>query len=98
MTRIEGLGLPAELPELPGSKPKAGAAGSFGETLNSAIEQVVKAQQQAEEAVQGLAQGQGTDVHTAMLAMQKADTSFQMMMQVRNKLISAYEEVMRMQV
>lgn len=98
MNRIEGISFPSELPELSGSKPKTGAAGSFGETLNSAIKQVVEAQQQAEEAVQGLAQGQGTDVHTAMLAMQKADTSFQMMMQVRNKLISAYEEVMRMQV
>jgi flagellar hook-basal body complex protein FliE len=42
--------------------------------------------------------GEVQDVHSAMTAMQKADLSFQMMMQVRNKLIDAYHEVMRMQV
>jgi flagellar hook-basal body complex protein FliE len=38
------------------------------------------------------------DVHSAMIAVQKADLSFQMMMQVRNKLLDAYHEIMRMQV
>ena len=41
--------------------------------------------------------GGETDMHTAILAVQKADVSFQMMMAVRSKLISAYQEVMRMQ-
>ena len=42
--------------------------------------------------------GEVEDVHTAMIAMQKADLSFQLLMQVRNKLVEAYREVMRMQV
>lgn len=96
--KIEGLKTPSELPEPSGSKQKSVDGASFGDTLNSALKEVVEAKKEAEAAVKGMATGNGTDVHTAMLAMQKADVSFQMMMQVRNKLISAYEEVMRMQV
>ena len=96
--KIDGLHGPAEIPDQSTAKPKTGEAGGFGDTLADAIEKVAEAQKQAEAAVQGLAEGTEADIHTAMLAMQKADVSFQMMMQVRNKLISAYEEVMRMQV
>jgi len=96
--KIEGLKGPQELPEPSGGKPNKTEGPSFGNTLNEAIEKVAEAQKEAESAVQGMATGDGTDVHTAMLAMQKADVSFQMMMQARNKLISAYEEIMRMQV
>jgi len=39
-----------------------------------------------------------TDIHTAMVDMEKAGISFRLVMQVRNKMISAYEEVMRMQI
>lgn len=39
-----------------------------------------------------------TDIHTAMIAMEKSGISFRLMMAVRNKMISAYEEVMRMQI
>ncbi len=42
--------------------------------------------------------GETQDLHTTMIAVQKADLSFQMMMQVRNKIVQAYQEIMRMQV
>ena len=42
-------------------------------------------------------QGDGADVHSALIAVDKADLSFQLMMQVRNKIVSAYEEISRMQ-
>jgi flagellar hook-basal body complex protein FliE len=42
--------------------------------------------------------GESQDLHTTVIAMQKADLSFQMMMQVRNKIVQAYQEIMRMQV
>jgi flagellar hook-basal body complex protein FliE len=48
--------------------------------------------------VKSLAQGEITDVHEVMLAMTRADLSFRMMLEVRNKLLEAYQEVMRMQV
>ena len=45
----------------------------------------------------GVVEGNGTDVHSALIAVEKADLSFQLMMQVRNKIVSAYEEISRMQ-
>jgi len=96
--KIQGIHPAPELPE--GGKRTEGSpeGAGFGEVLKDAMNKVVQAQKEAETAVNGLAEGDGTDVHTAMLALQKADVSFQMMMQVRNKLISAYEEIMRMQI
>jgi len=41
---------------------------------------------------------EGQDIHNTMIAVEKADLSFQLMMQIRNKIISAYEEIMRIQV
>ena len=71
---------------------------AFSEILGDAINQVNSAQSQAGEEVQRVMGGESTDIHTAMIAVQKADVSFQMMMQVRNKLVSAYQEIMKIQV
>ena len=71
---------------------------AFSEMLGEAIQEVNNLQSQAGEEVQKAMTGEITDIHTAMIAVQKADVSFQMMMQVRNKLVSAYQEIMKMQV
>jgi flagellar hook-basal body complex protein FliE len=71
---------------------------AFGDILGDAINQVNSLQSQAGEEVQRVMTGENTDIHTAMIAVQKADVSFQMMMQVRNKLVSAYQEIMKLQV
>ena len=52
---------------------------------------------QAETKVAGVLSGNGSDVHSALIAVEKADLSFQLMMQVRNKIVSAYQEISRMQ-
>jgi flagellar hook-basal body complex protein FliE len=52
---------------------------------------------EADEAVANLAAGKQKDIHATMIALEKADVAFQLLMQVRNKIISAYETVMRMQ-
>jgi flagellar hook-basal body complex protein FliE len=70
----------------------------FGAVLQDAIQQVSALQNQAGDDVQKVLTGEITDIHSAMIAVQKADISFQMMMQVRNKIVSAYQEIMRMQV
>lgn len=80
----------------------AGAAGdtggaSFVDTLRSALNQVSAVQDDASAKVSSLLRGEGEDVHTAMLASEKADLSFQLMMQVRNKILQAYQEVSQMQ-
>ncbi|MEK7279872.1 MAG: flagellar hook-basal body complex protein FliE [Nitrospirota bacterium] len=71
---------------------------SFFDTLNESIEKVNEIQKTADSAVEDLAVGNTQNIHSTMIAMEKADVSFQLMMQVRNKLVSAYEEIMRMQV
>ena len=69
----------------------------FTDALTDAFEQVDKVQADADQQVSGLVQGGTQDVHSAMIAVEKADISFQLMMQVRNKIVSAYQEVSRMQ-
>ncbi|MDY6972441.1 MAG: flagellar hook-basal body complex protein FliE [Thermodesulfobacteriota bacterium] len=71
---------------------------SFGKTLEAAIGEANRLQKEAEQAVQELASGDEKDIHKTMIALEKAEVSFQLMMQVRNKIVAAYEEVMRMQV
>ena len=82
----------AQTPVLAGSE-----AGGFGDLLKQALQDVNQVSAQAEAEARNLMTGQGADMHTAMLAVQKAELNFQMMMAVRSKLIDAYREVMRMQ-
>jgi flagellar hook-basal body complex protein FliE len=75
------------------ASPKSG----FAEVLHSAMDDMQQLQGQADAKVAGILGGNGTDVHSAMIAVEKADLSFQLMMQVRNKIVSAYQEISRMQ-
>lgn len=75
-----------------------GQGKSFGEIMNSAIDEVSRVQQEADRAVRQLAAGKEKDIHNTMIALEKAEVSFQLMLQVRNKIISAYETIMRMNV
>ena len=98
---IQGVGFPAPIiktrpDEIRPADNQSGS--SFGSLLHEAIEQVNELQHQAGQEVQSLMTGEIKDIHSAMIAVQKADVSFQMMMQVRNKLVSAYQEIMKMQV
>lgn len=77
--------------------PAAEGDTGFGDLLKQALKEVNQASAQAEDEARNLMTGESADMHTAMLAVQKADLSFQMMMAVRSKLIDAYREVMRMQ-
>ena len=78
-----------------GSTSNAGA--SFGELLSGAINQVEGARNDANQSVQRFLSGDGDDLHSTILSTQRADLEFQMFLQVRNKVVSAYQEVMRMQ-
>ena len=68
----------------------------FGELLKDAISTVNDLQQRSDLEIQKVMTGESDELHTAVVAMQRADISFQMMMQVRNKLVQAYQEVLRM--
>jgi len=81
--------------QAPASEQKSG---DFATLLKAYTEQMNVEHHQAGTAAVALATGQGGNTSEALLAIQKADLSFQMMLSVRNKLVDAYREVMRMQV
>ena len=70
---------------------------SFGKVLKQSLSEVNQLQNQADHAIDALATGHNTDIHETMIAMEKADVAFRLLMQIRNKVISAYETIMRMQ-
>ena len=72
--------------------------GSFGKMLTESIGEVNRLQKEADKAANNLVTGKETDIHGTMIALEKANISFRLMMQVRNKIVSAYEEIKRMQV
>ena len=79
------------------SAPASGA--DFAKILQNSIDQVNQTQQQAEGMAANFAAGDGnTNLQDVMISLQKANISFQEMVQVSNKLVSAYHDVMNMQV
>ncbi len=78
--------------------PASGQNQDFQDYLKDALGDVQGLTQQAEQAIQQLVgEGKG-DVQETILAMEKADVSFRLMMQIRNKILDAYQEIVRMQV
>jgi flagellar hook-basal body complex protein FliE len=75
----------------------AGDKSEFLKTLDGAVNQVNQLQDDASSKVAELLQGNGQDLHSAMIAVEKADISFQLMMQVRNKIIQAYQTISQLQ-
>ena len=70
----------------------------FAQTLEDAFDRVNSDMSSAGAMIKNMASGQDVDIADTMIAISKADISFRMMLQVRNKALSAYEEIMRMQV
>jgi len=71
---------------------------SFADMLKDTLKDVNNAQLEADEAVQKVLNGETKDIQSTMVALQKADVSLKMMLEVRNKILEAYQEVMRTQV
>ena len=95
-----GAGLPpVGTGQTPGSSDSTapGSGLSFGDALGKMVTDVKSSAGAANSAVAGMLGGSG-DVHDAMIALQRADLTLQLTVQVRNKLVSAYQEIMRMPV
>jgi flagellar hook-basal body complex protein FliE len=88
----------ATLPEAirPAGSPAAG--GAFQDVFTSAIQKVEAVNRNAETSVERFLSGEGEDLHTTVLATTQAELSFNMFLQTRNKVVSAYQEIMRMQI
>jgi len=87
------------IPQQPAATPASTkpAGSSFGNALQDAIQQVNGLELNSRKEVDQFLTGD-TDLHSVMMALEKADVSFQLMMQVRNKIVSAYQEIMKTQV
>ena len=70
----------------------------FGEVLNQFVGEVNQKQLDSTQAVNDLLAGKEIPLHQAMIAMQEAGVAFQLMVEVRNKLLEGYQELMRMQI
>jgi flagellar hook-basal body complex protein FliE len=91
---------PIQAPAIPAIQPAAAApstSGSFQSVLSDAIGRVEQFQQNSQNAIGKYLSGEDEEVHKVALATEDAETSFDLFLQVRNKVISAYQEVMRMQ-
>jgi flagellar hook-basal body complex protein FliE len=97
MQPIQGIQLPSQ-----GNTPKVaevtGAEHNFANMLSGIVGEVETQQQSADMAIQQLHAGGAKNLHEAMIAMEQADISIRFMVQVRNKALEAYQEIMRMQV
>jgi flagellar hook-basal body complex protein FliE len=86
----------AALPQAGGQGPAGGP--SFKDVLMKNIEQVNQLQQDAAKAIEDLASGKRDDLANVTMATKKAELAFQMLVQVQNKLVNAYEEIKQMRV
>ena len=100
---IQGLGVAGPgnggvsfRPQLGGGAPAETGESPFLDSLKSAMDEVARMQSDADGKVAQLLSGNGQDVHSAMIAVEKANLSFQMMVQVRNKIVQAYQQISAM--
>jgi flagellar hook-basal body complex protein FliE len=88
--------------KVPGSEGRVAGAGeagkSFMDVLQGSLDQVNRDQVQADQSIKEMVAGRNKNIHETMLAIERADSSMKLMMQVRNKVLDAYREIMRMQV
>ena len=88
--------IPRMMPSPSAPKQDAGGGG-FGNLLKDAIQQVNDVEKSSQGELQKFLSND-SDLHSVMISLEKADLSFQMMMQVRNKIVQAYQEIMKSQV
>jgi flagellar hook-basal body complex protein FliE len=89
---------PLEPSSIGGPLPGGGAGNPFGDMLGQLVNEVNAKSAIANQATTGLLSGQNVSLHQTMIAMQEASVSFQLMVEVRNKLLDSYQELMRMQI
>jgi flagellar hook-basal body complex protein FliE len=96
---IDGLKgrIPGSLPNVGGDATASSAGTGFSDALGRVVDAVESTESQANSAVSGMLSGT-TDVHDAMIALQRADLTLQFSVQIRNKLVQAYNDIMRMPV
>jgi len=100
MNSVTDITLKSHLQGLSGQKtaPVQNIGDKFAAALSSSIAQVNQAQVGADRAAEQIAAGETKNLHEAMIKIEEADISLRLLVQVRNKAVEAYQEIMRMQV
>jgi flagellar hook-basal body complex protein FliE len=88
---------PIALPQMQPLTPGAGQPGEFQQVLTGTINQLESMNNSASDSVQKFLSGENEELHTTILATQKAELAFELGLQVRNKVVDAYQEIMKMQ-
>jgi len=96
---VPPISLPGSLTPTSLAAPSSSAQTSapFATLMRNAMQQVQSLESNAAKAVDGMMAGNGTDIHTAMIATQKADLAFEMALAFRNKAVGAYQQLMSTQ-
>jgi flagellar hook-basal body complex protein FliE len=97
MKGISQVALPSLSPA-PAKGPAQEGGKGFMEFLEQAVGEVNRSQFESDRAIEQLQSGQAKNLHEVMIAMEEADISLRLMVQMRNKLVESYQEIMRMQV
>jgi flagellar hook-basal body complex protein FliE len=97
MASIKGLGTGITTPGVVIKGPQEVKGGAFADTLKDFTRYVDGELQKADQIKQEFAVGKRADLHEVMIASEKADLSFRLLLQMRNKMLEAYQEIMRMQ-
>ena len=92
VSHLQSLGRP---PAAPAAKPQGSG---FADFLQDAVKDANRLQVAADRAVEGVQTGENHNLHEAMISMEKADISLRLVVQLRNKVVEAYQEIMRLQV
>lgn len=95
---IQGLGSRLTVPVKDADRNEQKDQKSFVETIKSFMQDANSLQSEAADQVEALVSGETTDIHDVMIAMQKASVSFEMVMEIRNKMLEAYQDLMRTQI
>ena len=90
-SHLQGLAKPQQTPAAPSGE-------SFGEVLKNSLSEVNRTQVAADRAAEQIAAGETKNLHEAMIKLEEADLSLRLVVQMRNKALEAYQEIMRMQV
>jgi flagellar hook-basal body complex protein FliE len=94
---VSGMGEKAGW-SLPMKEPAEGSGVKFGELLQASLDRVGQLQTAADQSIAGLESGRQADIHSTMIAVEKAEIAFEMALTIRNKLLTAYETIMRTQI
>jgi flagellar hook-basal body complex protein FliE len=98
ISRLQTPAIPEISRNSPSNKPNNDAGPKFSSMLETAIDQVERSRTNAASSMEQLLTGEKDEIHSTVLAVQQAELQLDMFLQVRNKVVAAYQEVMKMQV